>query len=259
MGYLDRFHHKLTGPEGAPKLVFLHGLLGYWANWRGIISAFEDDFRILAYDQRGHGRSIKPEQGYEPEDYAQDLEKIVDELGWEKINLVGHSLGGRNAACFASKHPTRVEKLIIEDIGPEGSTSGLEYFETLFGKVPTPFADKKAAKDFLYNNFSPRLGAYLYSNIDEVEPGRFDWRFSTEAVYESVKAIRRKDRWAEWLSIETPTLLIRGGDSDDLPRADYDRLLRENKNIKGVEIAGSGHWVHAEKPKELVAAIKSFL
>ncbi|HEX4924826.1 MAG TPA: alpha/beta hydrolase, partial [Bdellovibrionales bacterium] len=143
MGYLEHFHHKISGPDGAPKLVFLHGLLGYWANWRGIMSAFEADYQILAYDQRGHGRSMKPDGGYEPEDYAQDLQTILDELGWQKINLVGHSLGGRNAACFAAKNPGRVSKLVIEDIGPEGSTSGLEYFQNLFGKVPTPFPDKK--------------------------------------------------------------------------------------------------------------------
>ncbi|HEX4924130.1 MAG TPA: alpha/beta hydrolase, partial [Bdellovibrionales bacterium] len=122
-----------------------------------------------------------------------------------------------------------------------------------------PFPDKKSAKEFLYNNFSPTLGAYLYSNIDEVAPGRFDWRFSTEAVYQSVSAIRRKDRWSEWLSIKTPTLLIRGGRSDDLPRAMFDRLLRENKNFRGVEIPGAGHWVHFERQADFITALKDFL
>jgi esterase len=259
MSYLEQFHHKITGPEDAPRLVFLHGLLGYWANWRGIISAFENDFRILAYDQRGHGRSIKPEHGYAPEDYAADLEKILVELAWKQVHIVGHSLGGRNAACFAAKFPQRINKLVIEDIGPVANPTGLEYFENLFKKVPTPFRDKKSAKEFLYNNFNPVLGAYLYSNIEETIPGQFDWRFSKSAIMESVRAGRAHDRWEEWKKIKASTLLIRGAKSDEISRADYLRLLQENKNFRGVEISESGHWVHFENPKEFTQTVREFL
>ncbi|MEQ1876847.1 MAG: alpha/beta fold hydrolase, partial [Bdellovibrionia bacterium] len=136
MSYLSQFHHKLTGPENAPKLVFLHGLMGYWANWRGIISAFENDFQILAYDQRGHGRSLKPASGYAPENYADDLKLILDELKWSEVGLIGHSLGGRAAVNFSSRFPQRTMKLVIEDIGPEPEGDGIEYYEGIFAKVP---------------------------------------------------------------------------------------------------------------------------
>jgi len=47
--------------------------------------------------------------------------KILDELQWQKVNLVGHSMGGRNALEFAHEHPERLQSLVIEDIGPEGT------------------------------------------------------------------------------------------------------------------------------------------
>jgi pimeloyl-ACP methyl ester carboxylesterase len=51
-------------------------------------------------------------------DYAGDLKGILDELGWQKIHLVGHSMGGRNAFHFAGLYPERVQKLVVEDISP---------------------------------------------------------------------------------------------------------------------------------------------
>src|SRR5690606_32763910 len=108
---------------------------------------------ILTYDQRGHGRSFKPESGYSPEDYANDLEKILNELGWERIHLVGHSMGGRNALSFASRFPQRVISLVIEDISPESNPGDVARYEKLLNRVPTPFQSKKDAKDFLLNDF----------------------------------------------------------------------------------------------------------
>jgi esterase len=257
MSYLSQFHHKIAGPESGPKLVFLHGIMGYWANWRGVISHFENEYNILAFDQRGHGRSIKPESGYSPEDYASDLKNILDELNWKSVNLVGHSMGGRNAMCFAAQFPHRINMLVIEDIGPSSKTSDPHYFENLLGRVPTPFQDKKLAKEFLYSNFDPRLGAYLYSNIDEVSPGVFDWRFSKKGVFESAREGRMRDRWEEFEKLKMPVLLMRGEKSLDLTKEQWLEALRRNPGVTGVEIKGAGHWIHSEKQAEFVDPLKA--
>src|SRR4051812_15656878 len=115
---LSQFHHQIAGNPAGHKLVFLHGLMGSASNWRKITPAFENDYQILIYDQRGHGRSFKPISGYTPADFAGDLKNIIDELGWEKIHLVGHSMGGRNALEFAQLFPRRIDHLVIEDITP---------------------------------------------------------------------------------------------------------------------------------------------
>ena len=113
MSFLNHFNYQLLGDPQAPKLVFLHGLMGSAANWRKITTAFTEKYHILLYDQRGHGRSFQPSSGYKPEDYASDLQQILKELGWEKIFLVGHSLGGRNALNFAFKNPKNLTCLGI--------------------------------------------------------------------------------------------------------------------------------------------------
>jgi esterase len=260
LSYLSQFHHKLQGNDNGPKLVFLHGLMGYAGNWMRITPAFENKFHILTYDQRGHGRSMKPEHGYSPEDYASDLVKILDELGWSRVNLVGHSMGGRNAMSFASQYPERVERLVIEDIGPDANQAAVARIHKLLEGMPTPFKEKRTAKDFLMNNISdPALGMYLYSNLEEKPDGSFDWRFSKKAILESVDLGRAKERWDQIKSFAMPTLIVRGENSEEFPKEVFEKIGLVNPKIERVEIKNSGHWVHFDQPDEFIRVLQEFL
>lgn len=267
MPSLQDFHYQISGPEDGRRWVFLHGLMGFSGNWRKIISALEGTERCLSYDQRGHGRSLKPETGYAPENYAQDLLGILDELGWDKIILVGHSMGARVAFYFAAHHPERVEKLVIEDIGPAVQPDNLAYYENLLGGIPTPFASREEAKNFLMGDFlrtartkerAEILAQFFYANMEEKGPGVVDWRFSKEAILESVRSAHRRDYWEEIRRLSVPTLLIRGETSAELARQDYEEMLASNKMMKGVEIPGAGHWVHSDQPQAVIRALKQF-
>ncbi len=267
MSHLEQFHYKLTGPEQGRTWVFLHGLMGYSNNWASVIRAIDSTERCLVYDQRGHGQSFKPRQGYSSEDYANDLKNIIDELGFKKIILVGHSMGGRNALCFASAYPERVDKLIIEDIGPEGDPNNYLYYENMLGSIPTPFAGRKQAQEFFERQFSqvfrvkedPKvLAGFLIANLKENEVGLLDWRFSSKAMIESVRQGRSKDSWELVKKLNVPTLWIRGENSTELSSETFQRILSTNPIIQGVIIPKAGHWVHSENKEGFVAAMKSF-
>ncbi len=255
-------------PNRLPKMVFLHGVMGFAANWRTIARAFESHFQTLAFDQRGHGRSIKPPSGYHPKDYAQDLKGIIDELGWEKVTLVGHSMGGRNALQFATDYPDRVQRLVIEDIGPALNAAGSSTVLRILDTVPVPFATKREAKVYFETKFledfasSPQkqgLAAYLYANIIEDDQKRGIWRFSESGVRESVAQGRADERWDAIRVLSMPTLLVRGAMSRDLPRDVFDRMLKENPWIQGIEIQGAGHWVHSDQPELFIGALQNFV
>jgi esterase len=267
MSYLQNFYYQITGPDQAPKMVFLHGVMGFTANWRRIAREFEKDYQVLVFDQRGHGRSFHP-SGYAPEDYAEDLNKILDELGWQKITLVGHSLGGRVALIYADLYPEKVTRLVIEDIGPSMNEIGSERIIKLVEAVPVPFVNKKAAKEFFETRFldilknnskAHELSQYLYANIKEDEQKRGVWRFSKEGVIESVKKGRDRERWSEIKGLKIPVLLVRGERSEDLPRDVFEKVLKANPKIQGVEIEGAGHWVHSDQPEQFVKTLKQFL
>ncbi len=248
--------------------VFLHGLMGYGLNFRKIASGLETTDLSLIFDQRGHGKSWQPLTGYAPEDYAEDLYLILDELGWEKINLVGHSMGGRNALLFASKFAERLDHLILEDIGPESQAGAADYYEKLLGAVPTPFPNKKAAKDFFMNEFPKNtwirgelqtIGLYMYSNLVDQPDGTADWRFSRSAIIESVLLGRAKDHWREFSNLSVPTLVMRGANSPDLSSENFQKMVSSNSRVKGAQIANAGHWIHYDQAEEFVRIIKSFV
>ena len=260
MDFIDNFNYRITGNPDAPKLVFLHGLMGFSNNWRSIAREFEKQFHILVYDQRGHGRSFRPDTGYGPEDYAEDLKKILDSLASDKVNLVGHSMGSRNANHFAYKYPNRVESLVLEDLGPEANPESYENNAKLFARVPTPFSDKKQARAHIENEFADDmvLGEYLYANLEQKKDGQIDWRFYKQGIRESVKLGRNKDRWQEFESLAMPTLLIRGELSDEFPAEIYKSMLTRKPEVKGVEIPAARHWVHFDQKELFIAALKEF-
>lgn len=271
MSILESFYYQITGPENAtyetPKLVFLHGVMGFAANWRRIAKAFESEYQVLTFDQRGHGRSFHPEDGYSPEDYAADLEAILDELGWEQIHLVGHSMGGRVALTFAANRPSRVTRLVIEDIGPEMQPAASSLVIRMLDAVPIPFSSKREAKEWFDTEFmrifaaEPNrvaLAAYLYANLTENENKEAVWRFSEKGVRESITQGRAIDRWSEIRSLSMPTLLVRGEFSKDLPRVIFEKVLKANPRIEGVEIKGSGHWVHSDQPETFISVLERF-
>lgn len=265
--YISQFNYQLFGPEDGRKWVFLHGLMGYGLNWRRIVTGLQQTERVLIFDQRGHGKSWKPQTGYAPEDYAEDLYLIAQDLGWDKFTLVGHSMGGRNALMFAAKFPQMLDRLVIEDMGPESNPDAPAYYEKLLNLAPTPFRDKLAAKEFFLNEFPTlmkgfsqpeTLGAYLYSNMIELEDGRADWRFSKEAMISTVVQGRSKDHWHEFRTLNMPTMIIRGENSKELKREVYDRMLVSNSNVQGIEVPNAGHWVHSDQPEAFLQIIRQF-
>lgn len=267
MNYLNSFHYQLSGNPQGHKLVFLHGLMGSAANWRRIATAFEADYHVLTFDQRGHGRSFHPAHGYQPKDYAQDLLHILDELGWDSTLLVGHSMGGRNALEFSGYFSQRVKALVIEDIGPDANFAAIERIEKLLDLVPVPFASRAEARDFFENKYAAKIQFYpkpetvsrfFLSNIEEKPDGTHGWRFAKDAILESMRTGRRGDMWDVYRNLKMPVLVVRGENSNDLPRETFDLMLQRLPGAKGAEIAGAGHWVHFDQPDAFIGVLKDF-
>jgi esterase len=265
--YIENFNYQITGHEQGPKLVFLHGLMGSGANFRSIAKAFESEYHILTFDQRGHGRSFQPDSGYHPRDFASDLKKILDDLQWERIHLVGHSMGGRNAVEFAAHFAQRVISLVIVDIGPESSTGAIGRIQKLLDLVPTPFDSRTAARNFFELEYPQRISfnpqpevvsRFFLSNIEEKPDGKYDWRFAKDAIFSAMREGRQEDRWDALGNLRMPVLVIRGETSKDLPRDVFDKMLSLLPNGRGVEVPGAGHWVHADQPEAFKTALKQF-
>ncbi len=272
MSVLQQFFYQVRGPQEGKKWVFLHGLMGFSANWLKIVSALQETERCLVFDQRGHGRSFHPESGFSPQDYARDLHDLSKALGWERFILVGHSMGARNALSFTHLFPEMVEKLVLEDLAVDLATEAPAYYQRILDAVPTPFPSREAAKIFFQEEFlhkaqfregGPLMSQFFYANIKDLPDGRADWRFSRDGILKSVGRIVDKSgnpqEWAMIQNLTCPTLLVRGGRSLELSSESVQKILMLNPKIRAVEISNAGHWVHADQPQEFTDVLKDFV
>ena len=116
----------MGGPEATPPIVLLHGLGELAESWAVVRPSFQRDYRVIAPDLRGHGRTDWPGE-YSIELMAADTIALLDELNVDRVALIGHSMGGIVAYRIAEVHPERVERLIIEDVPPPYRGLALRY------------------------------------------------------------------------------------------------------------------------------------
>lgn len=110
-----RWPGRAPGDGGTP-IVLLHGLASQRRYWNLVVTRLAG-LPMLAIDQRGHGDSARPDDGYDSSTVAADLATALDAVGWSRAVVVGHSWGGSVAATFAAEHPERALALVAIDGG----------------------------------------------------------------------------------------------------------------------------------------------
>ncbi|RFU41648.1 alpha/beta fold hydrolase [Actinomadura logoneensis] len=109
-----RLAYRVAGSPDAPPLVLLHAVGEGAADWERVMPAFARHWRVYALDLRGHGRSDWPGE-YSLELMRDDVLGFLDALALDRVDLIGHSMGGVVAYLLASEQPERVARLILED------------------------------------------------------------------------------------------------------------------------------------------------
>jgi len=108
------FFREVAGPPGAPVLLLLHGWIASAAlNWHRVFAPLGARFRVIAPDQRGHGRGIRSLRRFRLEDCADDAAALLEDLGVESAIAVGYSMGGPIAQLLWRRHPSRVAGLVL--------------------------------------------------------------------------------------------------------------------------------------------------
>lgn len=264
------FHVTIWGPAEAWPVVMLHGIRGYGETFVGVAEALQPKRRVIAFDQRGRGRTDwDPARNYYTDAYVADLAAIVDGLELGSFDLLGHSMGGINAIVYAASHPGRVRRLIIEDAGPGAFevSPGAARIRQEMTYTPARFADWEAASAFMRalrpsvteEARQQRLASMLKA---EEDGGGFTWRYdhtgiaATRLNPDPARVVDLRPHVAE---LACETMVIRGGRSDYLQPEMVAEMKRLNPRIHETVIEGAGHYVHDDQPEAFNEAVRDFL
>lgn len=260
INYLD------WGNPTATPMVLLHGLRGHRHSWDDISAAFCRDYHVLALDQRGRGETDSaPDGNYTTEAFVADLEGFCDALGLDRFVLVGHSMGGRNSLVYASRHASKLEKLVVVDVGPEMDPRGSQRITRELVEAPDEFDSFESLYEYMskQNRFAsePVLRRRLQYATRQLPGGKIGWQYDPE-----IRESRRRgdtapqmDLWPELPKISCPTLVIRGTDTDVLAPQTASRMIDELPQGRLVEVPMAGHMVFEDNPQDTIAAMQAFL
>ena len=264
-----RLHALEWGQPHAPAVVLLHGLRSYGATWELVADLLDADYRLIALDQRGRGESDwDPAREYFTPAYVADLEALVAHLGLQRFILVGHSMGGTNALVYTQKHPEKVRALVIEDIGPGASISGVGAARIRHEVANTPanFASWDEGRAFWRSRRPLVTEAALDSRVQhsmrELADGRITWKYDAQGIAAArldPDPARIVDLWPSVKSLQCPTLLLRGAESDFLSLETAQRMVDAAPCIEWHDIAGASHYVHDDNPADFLDRLGDFI
>jgi pimeloyl-ACP methyl ester carboxylesterase len=236
--------------EGAGKpLLILHGFLGMSDNWKTIGMQFSTDgFEVHLLDLRNHGRSFHSDE-FSYELMAQDVYEYCVANKLEKIDIIGHSMGGKTAMLLATSYPNLVEKLLVADIGPKFYP---QHHQTILeGLNAVDFTTKpsRGEVETTLSGYIPDFGTrqFLLKSLYWLEPGQLAFRFNLAVFNTKMDEIGKP--LPEQSVFYNPTLFIRGAKSNYIVDEDFENIKKHFPDSKIETIPNAGHWLHAENPK----------
>ncbi len=258
-------HYLEWGDAGAPPVVMVHGLTGNAHAFDNLAPHFVPRYHVISVDVRGRGDSDWAADGnYSNDAYVADLEGLRRALGFERFSLVGTSMGGRISLTYAGTYPERVERTILNDIGPEVDPRGGSRIATSSRDAVTTFA---TIEEIMVWHRENRVGFGAMSDAQQraaaghavkARPeGGYIWKMDPAVRTDP----RRPDPEASWnlaRRIPGPVLLVRGGDSDLLSPEIAQRMMAEMQNCREVEVPGVGHAPTLMEPEAFGPVLEFF-
>jgi esterase len=250
-------YSKIEG-SGMPLLI-IHGFLGMSDNWKTLGTQFvADGFQVHLLDLRNHGRSFHSDE-FSYENMVQDVFDYCQANGLERIDVIGHSMGGKTAMLLATTYPNLVDKVVVADIGPKFYAP--HHQDILAGLNAVDFSTKPSRNEVeeIMKNYIPDFGTrqFLMKSLFWQEPGQLAFRFNLKVFNEKIDEIGKS--LASGLVFEKPMLFIRGGNSNYILDSDLEEIKEHFPLSTLVTIPNVGHWLHAENPKMFYEFVSGFL
>src|SRR5918993_4161965 len=246
-------NHVLEGPEDAPVLVLSNSLGSTLGMWDDQAPFLRERFRLLRYDQRGHGDSPVPSGPYKIEDLGRDALALLDRLEIESASFCGLSIGGLVGMWLASEAPERVERLVLCCTAPRFDS---DFYDARAHKVRAEGVGS-ISDAVLERWFTPEFRA--------ARPETVEWAESmlratpTEGYAGCCEVLRDTDLRSRLGEIRAPTLVVAGAED---PATTVDQAKEIHASIQGarlVVIENAAHLANIEQPEAVTREILTHL
>ncbi len=245
--------HAIThgSSTGRVPLLIAHGLFGSARNWGVVAKRLSATRRVTAVDMRNHGASDWSDSHGYP-DMAADLAGAIG----ERTDILGHSMGGKAAMALALTRPDRLRKMVVADIAP-----------VTYAHTQQPMIDAMRAVELDRVESRRDADAQLAERIDDAGVRTFllqslnvkerRWRLNLDVLEREMSRIVG---FPELDGVfEGPTLFLTGAESTYVTAEHRSRIRSLFPLARFVRIPGSGHWLHADRPRAFEAAVTAFL
>jgi pimeloyl-ACP methyl ester carboxylesterase len=201
---------------------------------------------------------------YLHQNYASDLATMLETLGVARTSLIGTSMGGIISMMYAGGWPNRVERLLLNDIGPEINEAGAARIGNYVGTAPERFKDLDEVVAHFKQNYPAmaRLASevareFVKWSVKPAPASGLMWKMDPNVRRPVRGTQQRFDFWVPYARITCPILIVRGGESDILAPDTTARMCKVQNLATVVEIPGVAHAPMLTEPASL-AAIKEF-
>ena len=263
--------HYVIGEQGDP-ILLLHGWPETWYEWRHIIpQLIANNYTVIAPDMRGLGDSEKPQTGYDKKTVAEDIYQLIKKLGFGKIYLVAHDLGGPVAYSYAAAHPENVKKMVIlvtllpcfgDEEASKFSPNGLWHLPFhAVRDLPEKLIEGKEDTylNWFYDHYSYNQSAITPKDREEYikqysKPGALRAGFEYyRAIFEDAQ---QNKEYAAQQKLDIPIFTI-GGEAG-VGNTTISSFQKVANNVTGITLPNTGHFIPEERPYFLTKQLLDF-
>jgi 3-oxoadipate enol-lactonase len=249
------FTYTIDGPEGAPWVVLSNSLCTTVAMWDDQAAALKARYRVLRYDQRGHGGTDAPAGRYAYDTLVADAVALMDALGVKTAWFGGLSMGGATALGLAQQHPDRVNGIMICDHACKSTPASSAQWEERIVVAQTKGMEALV---------EPTIARWFPSETLAKKPPYVDKVRAmirgtpVDGFIGCAAALANHDYNSKLETVTCPVLFIVGEKDGVTPAAMKDMHARL-KGSRYVELAGAGHISNMDRPAEFTKAVEEFV
>ncbi len=247
--------HKLVytdwgNPENQNVLVCVHGLTRNGRDFDFLAKALSRHYRVICPDMVGRGKSdwLEQAENYNYSTYIADMLSLLSQLGLQKVDWLGTSMGGIIGMIIAAQFPQRIRRLILNDVGAAIPQKALQRIGGYLQTEQTFFASIDAVETYLrhihapFGQLSDEQWRHFAIHGSYTEGGRYYLAYDPKIAYIFGESINQDvELWDIWKNIKIPVLIIHGLESDILTQGILEKMRENRSELTVVHCIKVGH------------------